>query len=94
MTTNTPAISRGEAVPGRGPTTPSPTTTATSRPSFLAVAPDGQRFKLRFDGIQDLISSAEVQFTALEEIPGLVPAFGTTYAASIVRRGFRIEEAV
>jgi len=58
------------------------------------IAPSGRRYRVRFDGCQDFRpapAGIQRQFTALEEIPGLAPQFGTTYAATICRCGFRIQ---
>jgi hypothetical protein len=62
--------------------------------SIYAVAADGRRFRLRFDGSQDfspLPVGRQEQYTALEEIPGLAPLHGTIYACSVAARGYRIE---
>jgi hypothetical protein len=62
----------------------------------FAVASDGRRFRIRFDGYQDfrpLSYGIQEQFTALEEIPGLAPIGGTMYALSVTRSGYRVEAA-
>lgn len=59
------------------------------------IAPNGRRYRARYDGLQDFTPSPagiQAQYTALEEIPGLMPEGGTTYGPMIKHQGFHIAE--
>jgi len=64
------------------------------RSPIVVISRAGERFPMRFDGVQDLPPfGSQEQFMALVEIPGLAPQFGTTYGAVLAQRGYTVIES-